>query len=69
MQLLQARFFHPSHLHNCSQPVNMYLIFSKIELFQAEMANKSKDGWHWLSQRERAPYIRQNNLEEVREKC
>ena len=28
MQLLQAQFFHPSHLQNCSRPVNMYLIVS-----------------------------------------
>ena len=31
---------------------------SCFELFQEEMANKSKDGWHRLSQRELAPYFK-----------
>ena len=43
----------------------MYLISSKIELFQAEMANKSKDGWHQLSQLKPAPYKNVNQLYEM----
>ena len=44
MQFLQAPFSHHPHLQICSQPVNMYLISSEIELFQAEMA-RNKQGW------------------------
>ena len=51
MQLLQAQFFSPFSLTKL-QPSCQHVL---DQLFQAEIANKSKDGWHRLSQREHAP--------------